>query len=62
MCAIALMHVGLQINRRVLYLEGFKEASSACSGPVLQLFIVCTQTHHGLAVDVQLLVQSLQQG
>lgn len=44
-----------------LYLKGFKEASSSSSGPVLQLIFVSTQTHHGLAVYVQLLIQSLQQ-
>lgn len=48
--------------RMGLYLEGFKEASSPAATPVLQLIFVPTQTHHGLAVDVQLLVQSLQEG
>lgn len=45
-----------------LYLKGFKEASSSTPAPVLQLIVVSTQTHHGLAVYVQLLIQSLQEG
>lgn len=45
------------------YLEGLEEApSSSAGGPVLHLVVVPTQAHHGLAVDVQLLVQGLQQG
>lgn len=45
-----------------LYLKGFKEAPSSSSAPVLQLIFVSTQTHHGLTVDVQLLVKCFQQG
>lgn len=41
----------------VLYLEGLKEAAASSSAPVLQLIFVSTQAHHGLTVDVQLLVQ-----
>lgn len=46
----------------MLYLKGLKKATatSSCT-PVLQLIFVSPQTHHGLAVDVQLLVQGLQQ-
>lgn len=58
------MHVELQINGgRVLYLKGFKEASSpsATTAPVFHLIVVSSKTHHGLTVYVQLLVQSLQQ-
>lgn len=44
------------------YLEGLKKApATSSSTPVLQLIFVSTQTHHGLAVDVQLLIQGLQQ-
>lgn len=47
----------------VLYLEGLEEAASSSSaGAVLHFVIVAAQAHHGLAVDVQLLVQGLQQG
>lgn len=41
------------------YLKGLKEAPSS-SGPVLHLVLVSSQTHHGLAVDVQVLIQCLQ--
>lgn len=62
------MHAELQINGvppqrgRVPYLKGLEEASSSASaGPVLHFVVVSAQAHHGLAVDVQLLVQGLQQ-
>lgn len=65
------MHVDLQTDGaaprrgegRVPYLEGLEEApSSSAGGPVLHFVVVAAQAHHGLAVDVQLLVQGLQQG
>lgn len=62
------MHAELQINGvppqrgRVPYLKGLEEApSSASTAPVLHFVVVSAQAHHGLAVDVQLLVQGLQQ-
>lgn len=59
-CRLTVRHVKWGM---VLYLKGFKEASSSSScTPVLQLIFVSTQTHHGLAVYVQLFIQSLQQG
>lgn len=64
------MHVDLQTGGaaprrggRVLYLEGLEEAPpSSPAGAVLHFVVVAAQAHHGLAVDVQLLVQGFQQG
>lgn len=47
------------------YLKGLEETSPSsrtAAAPVLQLVLVSHQAHHGLAVDVQLLIQGLQQG
>lgn len=53
-----------QARRRASFpphLEGLKEPPAAPAA-VLQLVLVAPQPHHGLAVQVQLLVEGLQQG
>lgn len=43
-----------------LHLEGLEEAAAPAA--VLHLVLVAAQAHHGLAVDVQLLIERLQEG
>lgn len=43
------------------YLKGLKEAPSPAT-PVFHFVILASDTHHGLAVQVELLIKGLQQG